>query len=93
MKQEKKHYGKRHSKKLCGKKSRKLLESKAIRQIKARINKDKDIRKIIKSEEDYYKPVRVGNFWNNNYIKYESNGDKNKTLSVKEYLDEINPYS
>ena len=30
-------------------------------------------------EEDYYKPVRVGNFWNNNYIEYESNS----TLSVE----------
>ena len=25
-------------------------------------------------------------------IEYESNGDRNKTLSVKEYLDEIKPY-
>ena len=32
--------------------------------------------------EDYCKPVRAGNFWSNNYIKYESNGDRNKTLSV-----------
>ena len=24
-------------------------------------------------EEDYYKPVRFGNFYNNNYMKYESN--------------------
>ena len=37
----------------------------------------------------YYKPIRVGNFWNNNYIEYESNGDINKNLSVKEYLNEI----
>ena len=29
---------------------------------------------------------------NNNYIVYESNGDRNKTLSVKEYLNEIRPY-
>ena len=28
------------------------------------------------SEEDYYKPERVNKFWNNNYIEYESNGDK-----------------
>ena len=25
-------------------------------------------------EEDYYKPVREGNFGGNNYIEYESNG-------------------
>ena len=24
-----------------------------------------------KEEENYYKPVRVHNFWNNNYIKYK----------------------
>ena len=33
-------------------------------------------------EEVYYKPVRVGDFWSSNYIEYESNGDKNQTLSV-----------
>ena len=34
-------------------------------------------------EKDYYKLIKVGNFWNNNYIEYESSGDKNKNLSVK----------
>ena len=29
-------------------------------------------------EEDYYKPVGLGNFWGNNYTEYESNGDRNK---------------
>ena len=38
---------------------------------------------MTESEEDYYKPVSVGKFWNNNYIKYESNGIKSRTLSVK----------
>ena len=33
-------------------------------------------------EENYYKPVRVSNFWSNNYAEYESSSDKNKTLSV-----------
>ena len=33
-------------------------------------------------EEDFYEPVREGNFWSNNYIKYENNGDKDKNLSV-----------
>ena len=32
-------------------------------------------------------PLRVSNFWSNNYIEYESKGDRNKTLSVKEYLN------
>ena len=30
-------------------------------------------------QEDYYKPVRVDNFYSNNYIKYKSNDDRNKT--------------
>ena len=28
----------------------------------------------------------------NNYIEYESNNDRNKTLSVEEYLNKIRPY-
>ena len=43
-------------------------------------------------QEDYYKPRRVSNFWNNNYIKYESNGDKNRNLSLEEYLNKIELY-
>ena len=30
--------------------------------------------------EDYYKPKRVNNFWNNNYTEYEINGHKNRNL-------------
>ena len=26
-----------------------------------------------------YKAVRISNFWSNNYIEYETNGEKNKT--------------
>ena len=43
-------------------------------------------------EENYYKLVRVSNFWSNNYIEYESNSDRNKTLSVEEYLNKLRPY-
>ena len=46
----------------------------------------------MQEEKDYYKPVRVGNFWSNNYIEYESNRDRNKTLSVQEYLIETRTY-
>ena len=42
-----------------------------------------------KGEENYYKPVRVNKFWSNNYIEYKSNGDKNKILSIEEYLDKL----
>ena len=40
--------------------------------------------------EVYYKPVGVGNFYRNNCIEYESNGDRNKALSIEKYLEEIN---
>ena len=39
-------------------------------------------------EENYYKPVRVNNFWSNNYI----DNDKSRILSVEKYLDKIRPY-
>ena len=43
-------------------------------------------------EEDYYEPERVNNFQNNNYIEYESNGDKNTKWSLDEYLNKIESY-
>ena len=41
-----------------------------------------DIKKNFEQEEHYYKLVRVGSIWNNNYIEYESNIDRNKNLSI-----------
>ena len=41
-------------------------------------------------DEDYYKPTFVKSGYNNNYIQYESKGDK--ILTVKEYLSLIEPY-
>ena len=55
--------------------------------------KKKHNERIIKEqEEDYYEPKRVSNVWNNNWIEYESNGDKNRNLSLGEYLHKIKPY-
>ena len=53
-----------------------------------------DIENLSKHEEgeNYYKLVRVTNFLSNNYIEYESNSDRNKTLSVEEYLNKIRSY-
>ena len=31
-------------------------------------------------------------FYSSNYIRYESNGDRNKTLSIEEYFEEVIPY-
>ena len=41
--------------------------------------------------EYYYKPIRTNSSFNDNYIQYESKGDKNNTLSIKEYLNMIKP--
>ena len=57
-----------------------LLE-KETKVIKGRILGD--IRNTFKHEESYYKPVREGNFWRT---------DRNKALSVEEYLNKIKPY-
>ena len=42
--------------------------------------------------EDYYKPIIVNNAFNNNYIQYESKRDKDKILTITEYLNMIRPY-
>ena len=56
--------------------------------------KDRIIRGIrtlfeLEEEKDYYKLKKVSNICNNNYIEYESNGDKNRNLSLEEYLNNI----
>ena len=42
--------------------------------------------------EDYYKPIITKGCFNNNYIQYKSRGDKDKILTVNEYIDIIRPY-
>ena len=41
---------------------------------------------------DYYKPILVKSYFKENYKYYESRGDKDKKLSVKQYLYKIMPY-
>ena len=76
--------------------SKQVKKTETIKDIrKENLDSDKilrDIRTFCESEEDYYEPVRTSNAFNNNYIEYESNGDKDKTLSVKEYLDMVKQY-
>ena len=71
-----------------GKKLRKPRNQNSKKPFITEENKEKikdriirDIRSLFEGEEGYCKPKRVNNFWNNNYIKYESNGDKNSNLS------------
>ena len=43
-------------------------------------------------DEDYYEPIITDGAFNNNYIQYESKGNKDKILTPSEYLDVITPY-
>ena len=43
-------------------------------------------------DEDYYKPIITKDAFNNNYIQYESKGDKRKNQSIKKNLKMIRPY-
>ena len=54
----------------------------------------RDVKNLLDHEEEdnYYKPVRVSNFWSSSSIEYESNGDRNKAPSFEEYLNKIRPY-
>ena len=62
----------------------KTIKDRIIRYIKNLIKHDE--------EENYHESVQVNNIWSNNYIEYESNGDRNKTLSVGEYFNKIRLY-
>ena len=44
------------------------------------------------NDDDYYKPILVESSFRNNCKYYESRGDKDKKLSVKQYLYKIIPY-
>ena len=44
------------------------------------------------NEEDYYKLIKTSGDFNDNYINYESRGDKDNNLSLEEYLNIIRPY-
>ena len=43
-------------------------------------------------EKDHYEPKKTVSPFNNKYIQYESIGDKDKNLSIKEYIDIFRPY-
>ena len=62
------------------------FEYKGIRDVENLFNQSTD--------GDYYKSIRTISVFDdkNNYIEYEINGDKDKILSVKYYLDMIRPY-
>ena len=43
-------------------------------------------------DEGYYKPILINDAFNSNYIEHVSKREKDKTLSIKEYLNMIKPY-
>ena len=46
----------------------------------------------LSNDKDYCKPIIVSSAFNNNYIQYESKGDKGKILTIMEYLNMIRAY-
>ena len=68
-------------------KTKKEKEERKKKKHNDRTNKDRIIREIRRlfeqeeKEEDYYETKRVNNLWNNSYIEYEGNSDKNRNLS------------
>ena len=76
-------------------KKRKNLEREK-KELNQRLIKDRIIKEIRtlfeQQEENNYEPKRVSNSWKNNYIEYESIGDKIRNLSLDEYLNKIKPY-
>ena len=66
---------------------------KEVKRIKDIVFKNiKNLFEKEKEEENYQKPVTVNNFQSNNHIEYKSNGDRNKMLSVDEYLNKLRSY-
>ena len=59
-------------------------EYKGINEIQYLINKI--------NEEDYYEPIKFKHSFDDNYIEYESRGDKYNNLSSEEYVNIIRPY-
>ena len=63
-----------------------VVEYKGIRSIRNLLD--------LSIDEDYHKPTITNSAFNSNYLQYESMGgkDKDKNLSIKDYLDKIKPY-
>ena len=82
MKQKKKNKKERNNRKRK-KQNERTIKYKRIRYIRTLCEQQ---------QQDYYKPKGLSTFWNNYYIEYESNGDKNRNLSLEEYLNKIKTY-
>ena len=47
---------------------------------------------INQNDNDYYKPILVKSSVNESYKEYESRGDKDKTITIEQFLNKIIPY-
>ena len=75
----------------------KFFHSKEIKEIVNDPILDKDekideIKKSIYGLKHNFKPYKFTGSFNSNYVDYRRDGNENKNLSIKEYLDEIRPY-
>ena len=52
----------------------------------------RDLGFIFDPEKDHNEPKNTVSAFNDNYIQYESMGDRDKNISTKEYIDVIRPY-
>ena len=43
-------------------------------------------------DDYYFKPIKTYEAFDNSYVEYQSEGDKNKILSIKEYIHMIRQY-
>ena len=51
--------------------------------------KTNEIKKIVYGLKDNFKPYKFTSAFNSDYLEYRSSGDEDKSLSIKEYLEEI----
>ena len=71
-------------------------KNKTIREIRKENHDEniilRDLEFTFDLEKDHYEPQKTVDVFNNNYIQYESIGDNDKTLAIREYIDMIRPY-
>ena len=51
-----------------------------------------EIKKFIYGLKNNFKPYKFTSSFDSNYVEYRSDGDEDKNLSIKEYIDEIRHY-
>ena len=86
IKQLKKHFKKLFDVKKCKYLDDDDVEYKGIRDLQHLFEE------INGNDKDYYKPILVKSSLKEGYKEYESRGNKNKTLSIEQYLSKIIPY-